>query len=232
MANVKNQGVDEINEALTKSEAFFEKNKKALIGGVIALVVIILGIFVYQNYISGPRESKASTELAKAQELFGMQQYDVALKGDSVHTGFLTIISDYSGTDAANLANLYAGLCYANTDKWEDAVKYLDAYDSADDAMISPAAMAALGNAYAHVGNVDKAINALKKAASMADSQSINDANASLSPTFLLQAATLLESEKKVDEALNIYKEIKSKYVNSQLVQSGEIDKYIERASK
>ncbi len=94
--------------------------------------------------------------------------------------------------------------------------------------MVSPAAVAALGNAYAHVKQLDKAVDALKKAAKMADSQALDNTNNSLSPTFLLQAATILESQNKKDEALKIYQDIKKKYVNSAVSQ--EIDKYIERA--
>lgn len=40
-----------------------------------------------------------------------------------------------------------------------------------------------------------------------------------------------MESQGKKDEALKIYQDIKQKYVASMLVQSQEIDKYIERAS-
>jgi hypothetical protein len=47
-----------------------------------------------------------------------------------------------------------------------------------------------------------------------------------------LQAAILLESQGKKQDALKIYQDIKTKYVNSPLVQSQEIDKYIERASR
>ena len=93
--------------------------------------------------------------------------------------------------------------------------------------MVSPTATAALANAYAQTGNVDKAISTLKKAADMADSKA-EDVNNSISPTFLLQAGKLLESQKKNDEALKIYQDIKKKYVNS----SSEIDKYIERVSE
>lgn len=209
--------------ALNKSEAFFEKNKKAILGAVVALLVIIVGIFVYTNYISAPREAKASTQLAAAQELFNNEQFDKAAPE------FQKVISDYGSTDAGNLANLYLGLCYANMSKWQDAVKYLDEYSPSDDAMVSPAAVAALGNAYAHVGNIDKAVSCLKDAASKADKQSINDANYSISATFLMQAAQLLESQNKNDEALKLYKEIKTKYVNAQVVQSKDVDKYIER---
>jgi tetratricopeptide (TPR) repeat protein len=94
--------------------------------------------------------------------------------------------------------------------------------------MVSPAAVAALGNAYAHVKQLHKAVDALKKAAKMADSQALDNTNNSLSPTFLIQAAIILESQNKKDEALKIYQDIKKKYVNSAV--ASEIDKYIERA--
>ena len=42
-------------EQITKTEAFFEKNKKALIGGLAAIVVIIAGIILFNNYYLAPR---------------------------------------------------------------------------------------------------------------------------------------------------------------------------------
>jgi tetratricopeptide (TPR) repeat protein len=223
--NVKEQNAENIS----KSEDFLLKNKKTILYAVIALIVIIAGIILYNNFVKAPREAKASTELAKGQTMFANQQFAQALNGDSTgYAGFVKIASDYSSTPAGNLANLYAGLCYANLDKWEDAVKFLDKYSPANDEMVSPAAVAALGNAYAHVKQLDKAVDALKKAAKMADSQALDNTNNSLSPTFLIQAATILESQNKKDEALKIYQDIKKKYVNSAVSQ--EIDKYIERA--
>ena len=216
-------------ETISKSEAFLLKNKKTILYAVIALIVIIAGIILYNSFVKAPREAKASTELAKGQTMFQNQQFAQALNGDSTgYAGFVKIASDYSSTPAGNLANLYAGLCYANLDKWEDAVKFLDKYSPADDEMVSPAAVAALGNAYAHVKQLDKAVDALKKAAKMADSQALDNTNNSLSPTFLIQAATILESQNKKAEALKIYQDIKKKYVNSAV--ASEIDKYIERA--
>ena len=72
-------------------------------------------------------------------------------------------------------------------------------FSTKGDAMVSPTATAALANAYEQTGNVDKAISTLKKAADMADSKA-EDVNNSISPTFLLQAGKLLESQKKNDE--------------------------------
>ena len=227
MANVKEKNVENLN----KQEAFLLKYKKAIIIAVVALIVIIAGIILYNNYVAGPRQAKASTALAKGQEYFANENYEMALKGDSVgFIGFAKLAKEYSSTDAGNLANLYAGLCQANLGKWEEAVKFLDAYSPGDDTMVSPAAIAALGNAYAHVKQLDKAVANLKKAAKMADAQGADGVNNSLSPTFLIQAAEILESQNKKAEALSIYKDIKKKYVNSPVMQ--EIDKYIERITE
>ena len=65
----------------------------------------------------------------------------------------------------------------------------------------------------------------------MADSKAEDDTNNALSPAFLIKAGEILESDGKKADALSLYQDIKKKYVNSMLVQSGEIDKYIERAS-
>jgi predicted negative regulator of RcsB-dependent stress response len=80
----------------------------------------------------------------------------------------------------------------------------------------------ALGNAYAHLNQLDKAVSHLKKAAEKAD-------NNSLSPTFLVQAGEILESQGKADEALKLYKQVKEKYFNSMMY--SRIDEYIERVS-
>lgn len=229
MANLKEQK-GTMEDALSQKEAVFMKHKKSIAIVIVLVILVIGGFLCYDTYVSGPREQEASTVLAKGQEYFANQQYEIALKGDSTgYKGFLSIASDYGSTDAGNLANLYAGLCYANLDKWNDAVKYLEEYSPADDEMVSPAATAALGNAYAHVKQLDKAVECLKKAASMADGEAADKTNNSISPSFLLQAGEILESQGKKDEALKIYQDIKKKYVNSPIY--GEIDKYIERVS-
>ncbi len=219
-----------MNETLNAKEALFLKHRKNISIAIVVIILLVAGVICYNTYVSGPREQEASTALAKGQDYFANQQYDKALKGDGAgYAGFLSIASDYSNTDAGNLANLYAGLCYANMDKWNEAVQYLDGFSTSDDQMISPAAMAALGNAYAHLKQLDKAVECLKKAANMADSEAMDKTNNSISPVFLIQAGEILESQNKKDEALKIYQDIKTKYVNAPIAQ--EIDKYIERAS-
>ena len=105
--------------------------------------------------------------------------------------------------------------------QYEEAAKYLDKF-SADDYMVAPAIIGTMGNCYAQMGQLDKAAATLLKAADKANSTT-------LSPIYLLQAGQILQKQGKNAEAVEAYKQIKTKYANS--FQAMDIDKYIDRAS-
>ena len=211
-----------VDEALSTSEAFLLKNKNLLLGIVAAIVVVVAGVLGYKHFISAPKELKAAEAIFKGEQYFGADNYEIALNGDSTgYAGFVKLADEFSGTDAGNLANAYAGICYAQLGKYEDAIKFLDKF-SADDYFVAPAIIGTLGNCYAQVGQLDKAAATLLKAADNANS-------VSLSPIYLLQAGQILEKQGKNAEAVEAYKQIKTKYANS--YQAMDIDKYIERAS-
>lgn len=145
MAQQKVRAVTE--EPLNQSEAFFMKYKKAILTGVAAILVIIAGAILYYNYVFIPEENEASTALARGEQYMEMGDFEHALKGDGAnYKGFIAIANNYSSTDAGNLANLYAGLCYAHMQKpdWKNALKYVKEFDTSDDMIISPASQMAL----------------------------------------------------------------------------------------
>ena len=222
MAEQKNQNEHlNVEDALTQSEAFLIKYKNAIIGGVVAVIIIVAGFIMYKNLYAEPREEKAQAALFKGQEYFDQDAFEQALNGDSIgYAGFLKVADDYSGTKAANLAKAYAGICYAQLGKYEDAVKMLDSFDGSDQ-MVAPAILGATGNCYAQLGQLDKAASTLLSAADKAD-------NNTLSPIFLLQAGEILVKQGKYDDAVNAYTKIKDKYFQS--YQAMDIDKYIEQA--
>ena len=133
-----------VEDALTQSEAFLIKNKKAIIGAILAIIIIIAGIVMYKNLYAEPREEKAQAARFKGQEYF-----------------------------AANLAKAYAGLCYAHLGKFDEAVKALDSFDG-NDQMVAPAMKGAMGNCYAQLGQLDKASSMLLKAADEADNTTLS----------------------------------------------------------
>ena len=222
MAEQKNQNEHlNVEDALTQSEAFLIKYKNAIIGGVVAVIIIVAGFIMYKNLYAEPREEKGQAALFKGQEYFEQDAYEQALNGDSIgFVGFLKVADDFSGTKAANLAKAYAGICYAQLGKYEEAVKMLDSFNGKDQ-MVAPAILGAAGNCYAQLGQLDKAASTLMSAADKAD-------NNTLSPIFLMQAGEILVKQGKYDDAVDAYTKIKDKYFQS--YQAMDIDKYIEQA--
>ena len=81
MANNKQKAAPVEEQQVTKTEAFFEKYQKAIVGALVAVIVIVVCAILANNYYFEPRANEASTELAKSQELFNQQQFDKALEG-------------------------------------------------------------------------------------------------------------------------------------------------------
>ncbi len=209
-----------LEEALSKSEQFFENNKKTIFSCLIAIIVIIAGGMIYNAKVAQPRQIKAAEAIFPGETYFANGDYSTALNGDAYgFDGFEALAKQYKSTKAGKLAGLYAGLCYAQLDSMDIAQKYLEKF-SGDDQMVAPSAMGALANCYATNGQVSKAASTFEKAAKKAN-------NNLLSPYFYLQAGILYESLDKPAQALKLYKMIKVKYPESN--ESQEIDKYIAR---
>lgn len=221
--------------AFPQAEAFVKKNKKIVLACLAAIVVVVGGFFAYKTLYQQPREEKAQALLAQGQALAAQQKYEEALKGEGKFPGFLKLISNYSGTDAANAAKAQAGFCYASQGKYKEAVAQLEDFSPASDNSLSPAAIAALANAYAGLGQIDKAVATYQDAAKRAD----NDV---LSPLYLIKAGELLETQKKYAEAVSVYKSVKENYPRSQYsaaqpqqdgaMGAAMIDLFIERATR
>lgn len=232
MAKKKEQTVAvEVNDTLNASEAFFMKNKKVILGVIAAIIIVIVGCLLWNQYVTKPKNEEASTIISKGEQYMQNQQFDKALNGDGANfPGFLKMVSDYSGTDAGNLANLYAGQCYAHqkTPDWKNALKYLEAYDASDKSLTSAFAKYALAAAYANNNQLDESIKAYKKAADIANDLAEDGNNNSIAPLALKEAGIILEKQGKKADALALYQDIKKNYPASAVAQ--DIDKYIERA--
>ena len=223
MAEQKNnQGQMNVEDALSQSEAFIMKNKTAIIGFIVAIIVIIAGVMLYKHYVSEPKQAKAATAIFKGEEYFGANDFEKALNGDSLgYKGFIKIADEFSGTPSGNLAKAYAGISYAQLGKYYEAIKYLNDFDGSD-LMVAPATLGTMGDCYAQLNQLDKATASFLKAADKAD-------NNTLSPIYLKKAGVIFEKQGKYNDAVQAYTKIKDKYFNS--YQAMDIDKYIDRAN-
>ena len=222
----KKQGAPEAVETRSGNEALLLKYKNVIIGAIVVILVGVAGYFFWKNTTQEAFD-KASTAMAKAQEYYAQAVmsddaalFDKALNGDSINAGFLTIASDYSGK-AANLANLYAGICYSRMGNNEEAAKCFEKFSGKGDEMVTPAVKGALGNAKAALGQLDEAVSLLTKAEA---------GNAALSPMFLIQAGEILESQGKKADALKLYEQVKEKY--PEYTRYNPVDNYIERVKE
>ena len=217
---INQEQVLNVGEAVSRSEAFVNKNKKNLIVGVVAVVVLIAAGMLLSTFVIAPREQKAAEALFVGEKYFQDGNYEVALNGDQYeYAGFAAVADDFGGTKAANLAKAYEGLCLAKLGRYEEAIPVLKSFKG-NDMMVAPSVLAALGNCYAQVGDEAQAASTLVKAANKAD-------NNVLSPAYLIQAGQIYEKLGKKADALKAYQQIKDKYYGS--MQSMDIDKYIER---
>ena len=225
----KQEEVIDLGSQLTKAEAFFEKNGKLIVGVIILIILVAIGLW-FMRSCNADKEHDAQNAISLSQKAFESGQYEEALNGNkSTSIGFLKVMDEYSGTKTANLAKLYAAICYFELGKTDEAVKQLQGYENAGDNTISPTATEMLGNLMVAKGDKAGGAAKLEEAARSAD-------NESLSPIFLRQAAIIYENLKQPEKALELYKEIKSKYPQCPLCQGESngslIDTYIERVSK
>ena len=235
MSNQKTNQTLDVNDALAQSEAFVIKYKKQIIAAAVAVVVVVGGFIAYIYGYSKPREDKAQELLGVVMQKYVMQQdFEKALKGEGKTLGLTKIAETYSSTDAGNLAAYEAGLCYYQLGKNADAIKYLEKFSPKGDNTISAQALYALANCYANAKQLDKSVDTFKKAAKATNVPA-------LAAEYLFQAATILQSQNKNDEALKIYQDIKASYPSAPIcsrqqqngvVMDAIIDKYIERLSK
>ena len=209
-------------DVVVKAKDFWTQYQKPLVTIIIVLVVLVGGWYGYKNYIVAPKETEAQNAMWKAEQYFREDSLNLALNGDKFNRGFLYIINNYGSTKSGNLAKYYAGVCYLRTGNFNKAVENLNDFNTSVK-QIQMMAYGALGDAYSELNKNDEAVNYYKKAAN-----EFTD-DATMSSEYLFRAALKLETLGKNNEALDLYKELKAKYPNTERGFSA--DKYIYRLS-
>lgn len=218
-----------LDETASKSEQWIEKNSKSLFSILIAIVVIFIAYLGYTKYIVEPNELEASNELAFPRKYFdeattagsGIDSLLVlGLEGADGNYGFLDIASSYSGTNAGNLANYYAGVSYLQMKQYDKAIEYLSKFDS-DDEMLGPVALGAIGDAFSDINQQEDALEYYEKAAN-------KKSNEFSTPLFLFKAGQTAMLLKKYDKAVTLFTRIKDNYPTSD--QGKDVSKFINAA--
>ncbi|MCF0235452.1 MAG: hypothetical protein HUK09_01820, partial [Bacteroidaceae bacterium] len=93
-----NQTLD-VNETIAKSEAFIAKYKNKLILALVAVAVVVGGIFAGRHYLKSENE-KGQTQIGLGQRYFQTGDWDMALKGEGQFKGFEKLAQGSSWVDA------------------------------------------------------------------------------------------------------------------------------------
>ncbi|NDP26033.1 MAG: hypothetical protein GZ087_01200 [Flavobacterium sp.] len=201
-----------LDETASKTEDFVARNQKIIIGIVGAIALLTVGYLAYQKFVAAPKEEDAATQMFVAQQNFqkatdGVASdslYKLSLNGSEGKWGFVKIADEYSGTDAGNLANYYAGIAFLNARKYTEAIDYLSKFKS-EDIVLSAMAKGAIGDAYSQNNQPKEALENYVKAAE-------SNKNDFTTPRFLLKAGkTALALGNKVD-ALKYFTDIKDNF--------------------
>ena len=214
---IKNENVEAVVEAVSKTEKFFNENGKVLGGIVAGFAVVAAIVFCWYKFAYQPAVEEAQGQMAVAEENFRAADYELALNGDGNILGFTQIIDEY-GAKAGKAVYFYAGVCELQLGNYELAIKDLKAYKGTDE-ILKARALACIGDAYVGLENYAEALVYFEKAAAVVENM--------YAAGYLLKAGVVAEKLGENAKALGFYETIKDQYPQS--MEAYEIDKYIGR---
>lgn len=208
--------VDEVNDSLVSVEQKFEKNKKAITRGLIAVVVIAAAVLGYIYGYHAPKVEAAKDAIAVA-DMSVMQQNDsIALMQ------YMAVADQYSASPANRAALEAASRLYLNGE-YENAISYLQKYD-ASKSIVGAASQSLMGDCYVNLKNYDEAIKYFDKAIDYSEK------NALYTPLFMIKKATVLAAKSDFAAEAKIYDEILNNYPEYGAAYNINIEKYKARA--
>jgi tetratricopeptide (TPR) repeat protein len=222
MAKQKDEPIVDVEQAFTKTELYFEENKKSIfiiLGAIVAMVGLYLG---YKYWYVAEQEVEAQAKIYPIENYFAKDSFNLVISGTANTPSAEELANDYGVTLSGNLSHYMLGISYLKTGQYELAIEHLKEFES-DDVMVSSVAIGATGDAYMELGNIDEAISHYLKAAD-------HNKNKFTTPLYLKKAALAYEEKGNYQDAIKIYEQIKTDYPES--TEGKEMEKYIARAKE
>jgi tetratricopeptide (TPR) repeat protein len=173
----------DLGEVYTRTELFLDRNKKAIVIGVVGLVVVVGGLLGYRKLIAEPAAREAAEMMWKAEYYFEVDSFDLALNGDGQWPGFLEVVDRRGSTPSADLAHYYIGAIHMQRAEYEQAIEHFKKADMDDD-VLRVMAVGSIGDALVELQRPAEAVKQFDKAAGMAT-------NDFTTPMYLMKAGIL-----------------------------------------
>lgn len=197
---------------------FFDRNRALVYGALGLVVLLVVGIVAYVLYQQS-QDEEAQQLLGQVLPLYESESYQAALDGAEGQPGLLEIAEEYGGTDAGNIARLYAADALFQIGEHDRALEFFEAFDR-EEGIIGASAYAGEAAVHENQGNFERAGDLYLRAAEFFE-------NELTTPRYLFEAAQAYEQAGDVEAAREAYTTIRQEYPESQ--EAADIDKYLAR---
>ena len=210
--------LENVEEALSKTELWIENHQKTL--WILLIAVLLIGLIIWGMSTRNQKRNQEAMNQSFPQEITFEQQasqaidfasyymqnekYATALNGDGNKPGFVDIAKEYGSTKAGKLAAYYAGVCYMKQGDYNNAIEYLKKYTN-DDQVLAPLSLGLIGDCYLELGDQQNAVSYYERAAK-------KNANDFTAPMFLTKLGMTYEIMGNNAKALETYKTLKKDY--------------------
>ncbi|MCC5946000.1 MAG: tetratricopeptide repeat protein [Bernardetiaceae bacterium] len=193
-----------LRDSVSKTEDFVSQNRNVLIGGVVAIFLIVAAVFGYNWYVQ-KQSKEAQAKIFPAVFYFEKDSLNKALMGDGNQAeGLKSIAENYSMTATGDLASFYVGVSKLKLGEYDEAIAALKKF-SAKDLLVQARAFSLIGDAYGEKEDWKAASEYYEKAANY-------NPNEQFTPDYLAKLAFAQEQNKEYSKAVATYDKLLKKY--------------------
>lgn len=198
-------------------EQKFVQNQNLVVGILAGVILVLGGIYGYNNLVLKPKEAKAANSIFAAEAHFAKDSMRLALYGDNINPGFVSIADKYGATSSGKMAAGYAAICFLQQGDFNNAIKYGKKYNS-EDGWMNSRVYEVVGHAYTENADYDNGVKYYRMAAEASDNE--------ITAPYNYYLAGMAAMEKKdFSEANRFFQIIKDNYPTSREGQS--VDKFL-----
>lgn len=207
--------IENLNDTLTEAGKKLSDNQNIIWWTIGSIAVVAAAIIAYIFLYRTPHQNRAF-------EAYNQVEI-TALGNDSIAAAQYKKVADENGsTTAGKLAALSAGEAYYNQGEYKEAAECLEKFSSPEP-VLNANAIVLTGDCYVNLKNYDKALSYFENAISKANK------NEQIVPRVLLKMANVYDVQKKYQNAMNCYEQIKKEYPTFRLANGMTMDAYIAR---
>ncbi len=201
----RNLKEDALVTTYVKLTSFYDANKRAISIGLTAIVVAVFAIVIFLKNRSDNNE-KAITALGAIFESYDAGEFQKSVDGipEKNIQGLKSIVDNYGGSAAGDLARFYLAGAYANLGRYDEALKEFEDYSPSGE-FLSVSRLSGIGSCYEAKGMPKEAAASFEKAGT----QFPKDVSAAEN---LNNAARDYGQAGDREKAIELYKRIKKNY--------------------